>query len=205
MQRLVLASNNAGKLREFGALLAPLGFDVVPQGELGVPEAEEPFATFVENALAKARHASLLAGMPALADDSGICVQALDGAPGVYSARYAQMAGKPKSDQANNLHLISQLAGKLNRRAHYYCVLVFVRHAADPCPIIAEGVWHGEVVDAPRGAGGFGYDPHFMLPDLGKTAAELPAEEKNAVSHRALALRSLVARLQAEGRGKVAR
>ncbi|TPQ39873.1 RdgB/HAM1 family non-canonical purine NTP pyrophosphatase [Cupriavidus pinatubonensis] len=205
MQRLVLASNNAGKLREFGALLAPLGFDVVPQGELGVPEAEEPFATFVENALAKARHASLLAGMPALADDSGICVQALDGAPGVYSARYAQMAGKPKSDQANNLHLISQLAGKLNRRAHYYCVLVFVRHAADPCPIIAEGVWHGEVVDAPRGAGGFGYDPHFMLPDLGKTAAELPAEEKNAVSHRALALRSLVARLQAEGRGKAAR
>lgn len=205
MQRLVLASNNPGKLREFGALLAPLGFDVVPQGELGVPEAEEPFATFVENALAKARHASLLAGMPALADDSGICVQALDGAPGVYSARYAQMAGKPKSDQANNLHLISQLAGKLNRRAHYYCVLVFVRHAADPCPIIAEGLWHGEVVDAPRGAGGFGYDPHFMLPDLGKTAAELPAEEKNAVSHRALALRSLVARLQGEGRGKAAR
>ncbi|QYY30701.1 MULTISPECIES: RdgB/HAM1 family non-canonical purine NTP pyrophosphatase [Cupriavidus] len=205
MQRLVLASNNAGKLREFGALLAPLGFDVVPQGELGVPEAEEPFATFVENALAKARHASLLAGMPALADDSGICVQALDGAPGVYSARYAQMAGKSKSDQANNLHLISQLAGKLNRRAHYYCVLVFVRHAADPCPIIAEGLWHGEVVDAPRGAGGFGYDPHFMLPDLGKTAAELPAEEKNAVSHRALALRSLVARLQAEGRGKATR
>ncbi|CAG2143639.1 RdgB/HAM1 family non-canonical purine NTP pyrophosphatase [Cupriavidus numazuensis] len=205
MQRLVLASNNPGKLREFGALLAPLGFDVVPQGELGVPEAEEPFATFVENALAKARHASLLAGMPALADDSGICVQALDGAPGVYSARYAQMAGKPKSDQANNLHLISQLAGKLNRHAHYYCVLVFVRHAADPCPIIAEGVWHGEVVDAPRGAGGFGYDPHFMLPDLGKTAAELPAEEKNAVSHRALALRSLVARLQGESRGKAAR
>ncbi|CAG9165239.1 dITP/XTP pyrophosphatase [Cupriavidus laharis] len=201
MQRLVLASNNPGKLREFGALLAPLGFDVVPQGELGVPEAEEPYATFVENALAKARHASLLAGMPALADDSGICVQALDGAPGVYSARYAQMAGQAKSDNANNAHLISQLAGKLNRRAHYYCVLVFVRHAADPCPIIAEGVWHGEVVDAPRGAGGFGYDPHFLLPQLGKTAAELPAEEKNAISHRALALRALTARLQADGRG----
>jgi XTP/dITP diphosphohydrolase len=205
MQRLVLASNNPGKLREFGALLAPLGFDVVPQGELGVPEAEEPFGTFVENALAKARHASRLAGMPALADDSGICVQALDGAPGVYSARYAQMAGQAKSDAANNAHLISQLAGKLNRRAHYYCVLVFVRHAADPCPIIAEGVWHGEVVDAPRGAGGFGYDAHFLLPDLGKTAAELPADEKNAVSHRALALRSLAARLQTEGRGQAAR
>ena len=205
MQRLVLASNNPGKLREFGALLAPLGFDVVSQGELGVPEAEEPFCTFVENALAKARHASRLAGMPALADDSGICVQALDGAPGVYSARYAQMSGQAKSDAANNAHLISQLAGKLNRRAHYYCVLVFVRHAADPCPIIAEGVWHGEVVDAPRGAGGFGYDAHFLLPELGKTAAELPAEEKNAFSHRALALRSLTARLQTENRGKTAR
>ncbi|ODV44164.1 non-canonical purine NTP pyrophosphatase [Cupriavidus sp. UYMMa02A] len=205
MQRLVLASNNPGKLSEFGALLAPLGFDVVTQGELGVPEAEEPFATFVENALAKARHASRLAGMPALADDSGICVHALDGAPGVYSARYAQMAGQAKSDAANNAHLISQLAGKLNRRAHYYCVLVFVRHAADPCPIIAEGVWHGEVVDAPRGAGGFGYDPHFLLPGLGKTAAELPAEEKNAISHRALALRALTARLQADGSRPAAR
>ncbi|EYS93346.1 nucleoside-triphosphate diphosphatase [Cupriavidus sp. SK-4] len=198
MQRLVLASNNAGKLREFGALLAPLGFDVVPQGELGIPEAEEPFATFVENALAKARHASRLAGLPALADDSGICVQALDGAPGVYSARYAQMAGQAKSDAANNAHLVSQLAGKLNRHAHYYCVLVFVRHAEDPCPIIAEGLWHGEVVDAPRGAGGFGYDPHFLLPRLGKTAAELSPEEKNTVSHRAQALRALVARLQAD-------
>ncbi|CAJ92093.1 RdgB/HAM1 family non-canonical purine NTP pyrophosphatase [Cupriavidus necator] len=198
MQRLVLASNNAGKLREFGALLAPLGFDVVPQGELGIPEAEEPFATFVENALAKARHASRLAGLPALADDSGICVQALDGAPGVYSARYAQMAGQARSDAANNAHLVSQLAGKLNRHAHYYCVLVFVRHAEDPCPIIAEGLWHGEVVDAPRGAGGFGYDPHFLLPHLGKTAAELSPEEKNTVSHRAQALRALVARLQAD-------
>jgi len=198
MQRLVLASNNAGKLREFGALLAPLGFDVVPQGELGIPEAEEPFATFVENALAKARHASRLAGLPALADDSGICVQALDGAPGVYSARYAQMAGQARSDAANNAHLVSQLAGKLNRHAHYYCVLVFVRHAEDPSPIIAEGLWHGEVVDAPRGAGGFGYDPHFLLPRLGKTAAELSPEEKNTVSHRAQALRALVARLQAD-------
>ncbi|CAG9163561.1 RdgB/HAM1 family non-canonical purine NTP pyrophosphatase [Cupriavidus pampae] len=199
MQRLVLASNNAGKLREFGALLAPFGFDVVPQGELGIPEAEEPHATFIENALAKARHASRLAGMPALADDSGICVDALDGAPGVFSARYAQCVGKPKSDAANNAHLISQLAGKLNRRAQYYCVLVLVRHAEDPRPMIAEGTWAGEVVDAPRGNGGFGYDPHFMLPAFGKTAAELSADEKNAVSHRALALQGLVARLQAHG------
>ncbi|WP_042887557.1 RdgB/HAM1 family non-canonical purine NTP pyrophosphatase [Cupriavidus necator] len=198
MQRLVLASNNPGKLREFGTLLAPLGFDVVPQGELGIPEAEEPFATFVENALAKARHASRLAHLPALADDSGICVQALDGAPGVYSARYAQMAGQAKSDAANNAYLVSQLAGKLNRHAYYYCVLVFVRHPDDPCPLIAEGLWHGEVVDAPRGASGFGYDPHFLLPGEGKTAAELSPEEKNAVSHRAQALRALVARLQAE-------
>ncbi len=197
MQRLVLASNNAGKLREFSALLLPLGFDVVPQGELGIPEAEEPYATFVENALTKARHASRLAGMPALADDSGICVDALDGAPGVYSARYAHMVGKPKSDAANNAHLISQLAGKLNRHAHYYCVLVLVRHADDPRPIIAEGTWAGEVVDAPRGAGGFGYDPHFLLPRIGKTAAELSADEKNSISHRALALQGLVARLQA--------
>ncbi|WP_354682832.1 RdgB/HAM1 family non-canonical purine NTP pyrophosphatase [Cupriavidus necator] len=204
MQRLVLASNNPGKLREFGTLLAPLGFDVVPQGDLGIPEAEEPFVTFVENALAKARHASRLSGLPALADDSGICVQALGGAPGVYSARYAQMAGKPKSDTANNAHLVSQLAGKLNRHAHYYCVLVLVRHAEDPCPIIAEGLWHGEVVDAPRGAGGFGYDPHFLLPGEGKTAAELTPEEKNAVSHRAQALRTLVARLQVEHGGKAA-
>ncbi|SOZ37358.1 RdgB/HAM1 family non-canonical purine NTP pyrophosphatase [Cupriavidus neocaledonicus] len=198
MRRLVLASNNPGKLREFGALLAPLGFDVVTQGEVGIPEADEPFATFVENALTKARHASRLAGLPALADDSGICVQALGGAPGVYSARYAQMAGQAKSDSANNAYLVSQLAGKLNRHAYYYCVLVFVRHADDPCPIIAEGAWHGEVVDAPRGAGGFGYDPHFLLPALGKTAAELPPEEKNRVSHRAQALRALVARLQTE-------
>lgn len=137
--------------------------------------------------------------MPALADDSGICVDALDGAPGVYSARYAQCVGKPKSDAANNAHLISQLAGKLNRRAQYYCVLVLVRHADDPRPIIAEGTWAGEVVDAPRGNGGFGYDPHFLLPALGKTAAELSAEDKNRVSHRALALQALVARLQSHG------
>ncbi|TWG79252.1 XTP/dITP diphosphohydrolase [Cupriavidus gilardii J11] len=195
-QRLVLASNNAGKLREFGALLAPLGFDVVPQGELGIPEAEEPHATFIENALTKARHASRLSGLPALADDSGICVAALDGAPGVYSARFAQLAGKPKSDTANNAHLVERLAGIADRRAFYYCVLVLVRHADDPCPLVAEGRWHGEVIDTPRGDGGFGYDPHFLLPELGRTAAELSAEEKNRVSHRAIALRKLSGLLQ---------
>lgn len=195
-QRLVLASNNAGKLREFGALLAPLGFDVVPQGELGIPEAEEPHATFIENALTKARHASRLSGLPALADDSGICVAALDGAPGVYSARFAQLAGKPKSDAANNAHLIERLAGIDDRRAFYYCVLVLVRHADDPCPLVAEGRWHGTVVDTPRGDGGFGYDPHFLLPELGRTAAELAADEKNRVSHRAIALRKLSGLLQ---------
>lgn len=134
MRKIVLASNNAGKLTEFNALLAPLGFDVTPQGALGIPEAEEPYATFVENALTKARHASRASGLPALADDSGICVHALDGAPGVYSARYAQLAGEEKSDAANNARLVRELAGKADRGAHYVCVLVYVRHADDPQP-----------------------------------------------------------------------
>lgn len=198
-QRLVLASGNAGKLREFGAMLAPLGFDIVRQGDLGIPDAEEPHVTFVENALAKARHASRLAGLPALADDSGICVDFLGGAPGVYSARYAQMAGLEKSDEANNAYLVSQLAGQTHRSAFYYCVLVLVRHAEDPCPIIAEGRWHGEVAEQARGEGGFGYDAHFLLPSLGVTAAQLSAEEKNRISHRAQALRVLCDRLQESG------
>ena len=194
MRQLVLASNNAGKLAEFNALLTPLGLDVTPQGALGIPEAEEPHATFVENALAKARHASRAAGLPALADDSGICVHALGGAPGVYSARYAQLAGEPKSDAANNARLVRELAGKADRRAHYVCVLVYVRHADDPQPIIAEGNWFGEVIDTPRGDGGFGYDPHFLLPDLGKTAAELSKAEKNRVSAPSAELSSSVSR-----------
>src|SRR2546423_87754 len=156
MRKLVLASNNAGKLREFTRLLEPLGIEVVPQAQLGIPEAEEPHITFVENALAKARHASAHARLPALADDSGVCVDALGGEPGVQSARYA---GEPKSDARNNAVLIERLAGVADRRAHYYCVLVLVRHAADPEPVIAEGAWHGRIVDAPRGTGGFGYDP----------------------------------------------
>ena len=194
MPRLVLASNNPGKLREFRRLLEPLGYDVVPQGELNIPEAEEPHVTFVENALAKARHASHHARLPALADDSGICVDALGGAPGVISARYA---GEPKSDARNNTKLIADLAGIANRAAHYIAVLVLVRHANDPEPLIAEGIWSGVVIDAPRGQGGFGYDPHFLDAATGLTAAELPLERKNELSHRGKAIRALIARLMA--------
>jgi XTP/dITP diphosphohydrolase len=196
VKTLILASSNRGKIREFGELLAPLGIEVVPQSELGVPDADEPHATFVENALGKARHASRLARLPALADDSGICAAALGGEPGVHSARFA---GEPKSDRRNNEKLVALLEGKPDRRAHYYCVVVLVRHAEDPEPLIAEGRWHGEVVAAPRGGGGFGYDPHFYLPDLGKTAAELAPGEKHAVSHRGKALRRLLALLREEG------
>ncbi|WP_323140544.1 RdgB/HAM1 family non-canonical purine NTP pyrophosphatase [Massilia phyllosphaerae] len=192
-QRLILASNNAGKLKEFAQLLAPIGFDLHPQGEFNVPEAEEPFGTFVENALQKARHAARLTGLPALADDSGVCVNALGGAPGVYSARYA---GEPKSDARNSAKLIADLAQHADKSAYYYCVLVYVRHADDPQPVIADGVWRGRIVEEARGAGGFGYDPHFLLPELGKTAAELASGEKNAVSHRGQALRALVEKLK---------
>ena len=191
--KLVVASNNPGKLREFGALLAPLGWETIPQKDLGVPECEEPHGTFVENALAKARHAAALTGLPALADDSGLCAHALGGAPGVYSARFA---GEPKSDERNNEKLVAELADKPDRRAHYVCVLVFVRHADDPQPVIAEGEWHGEIVDAPRGNGGFGYDPYFLLPEAGMTAAELDADRKNRESHRGQALVRLVERLK---------
>lgn len=193
MKKLVLASNNPGKLREFRALLAPLGWEVVPQAELGVPEAEEPHPSFVENALAKARNAAAHTGLAALADDSGICVAALDGAPGVHSARFA---GEPKSDARNNALLVEKLAGQSDRRAHYVCALVLVRSAEDPQPIIAEGEWHGEIVDSPRGAGGFGYDPYFLLPQMEQTAAELDAALKNTLSHRGAACRRLIARLQ---------
>jgi XTP/dITP diphosphohydrolase len=195
MERLVLASSNEGKLREMRRLLAPLGIEVVPQAELGIPDAEEPHATFVENALAKARHASTLAQLPALADDSGVCVAALGGAPGVHSARYA---GMPSSDVRNNQKLVAALAGVSDRRAHYACVLVLVRHASDPEPIIAEGQWHGRIVDAPRGNGGFGYDPHFEDLETGMTGAELPLARKNELSHRGKAMRALIARLESE-------
>lgn len=192
MNRLVLASGNAGKIREIGNLLAPLGIEVIPQVALGLDEAEEPHDTFVENALAKARHAARLSGLPALADDSGICVDALGGAPGVQSARYA---GEPKSDARNNQKLLAALETVTDRRAHYYCVLVLMRHGADPQPLIAEGQWHGEILRVPRGTGGFGYDPLFLVPDLGLTGAELPLERKNALSHRGRALAQLLERL----------
>lgn len=189
---LVIASNNPGKLAEFSRLLGPLGYRVRTQSELGIGEAEEPHPTFIENALAKARHASRASGLPALADDSGICVPALGGAPGVQSARYA---GEPRSDDANNAKLVQALSSHTDKSAHYYCVLVFVRHAEDPQPVIAEGRWQGELITKPRGEGGFGYDPHFLLPALGKTAAELSAEQKNELSHRGQALRALMAKL----------
>ena len=191
-QRLILASNNAGKLKEFAQLLGPIGFELHPQGEFNVPEAEEPFGTFVENALQKARHAARLTGLPALADDSGVCVNAFGGAPGVLSARFA---GEPKSDARNNEKLIADLAAHADKSAYYYCVLVYVRHADDPQPVIADGVWRGQIIDVPRGSNGFGYDPYFLLPDFGRTAAELEPHEKNAVSHRGQALRALVDKL----------
>lgn len=189
LERLVLASNNAGKLRELEALLTPLGMTVVTQGQLGVPEAEEPHVTFLENALAKARHASRLTGLPALADDSGICAEALEGAPGVFSARYA---GEPRSDARNNARLVNELRAHADKRAYYHCVLVLLRHTEDPQPIVAEGSWHGMIVENARGTGGFGYDPHFFLPERQCTAAELPADEKNRISHRALAMQRLL-------------
>ena len=199
IRRLVIASSNAGKLREFSALFAPLGIDVVAQSALGVTDAEEPHLTFVENALAKARHAAAGTGLPALADDSGICVSALDGRPGVLSARFAALADGSRSDAANNARLISELQGVADRGASYVCVLVLVRHAADPTPLIAEAQWHGEVVDTPRGSGGFGYDPYFWLPELGCTAAELEPDRKNSISHRGRALRSLLGLLEKQG------
>ena len=196
MKQLVLASNNAGKLREFQELLAPLAIEVLPQAQLGIPDAEEPYATFIENALAKARHASRLSGLPALADDSGLCVATLGGAPGVHSARYA---GEPKSDARNNQQLLTALEGQTQRQAHYTCVLVLLRHADDPQPLISEGQWHGEILTAPRGAGGFGYDPLFLDTMSGLSAAELPAAQKNQRSHRGQAMQTLLARLQVSG------
>ncbi|MEP6605625.1 MAG: RdgB/HAM1 family non-canonical purine NTP pyrophosphatase [Nitrosospira sp.] len=195
MQKLIIASGNSGKLGEIRHLLEPLGIEVLPQSVFNVVEAEEPYNTFVENALAKARHASKWSGAPALADDSGICVDALNGGPGVYSARYA---GESKSDERNNQKLVNALRSQSNRKAHYYCIIVLVRHAEDPQPIIADGTWHGEIILEPRGKGGFGYDPHFFLPDLGKTAAELPMEQKNQISHRGKALARLVESVRKE-------
>jgi len=193
MSKLVIASGNAGKLREIARILAPLEIEAVPQSEFNVPDCPEPHVTFVENCLAKARHASAHSGLPALADDSGICVEALGGAPGVYSARYA---GEPKSDDRNNEKLVAALQDEPNRSAHYTCVMVYVRHPDDPEPVIAEGRWYGEIIDTPRGRNGFGYDPYFLVPEFGKTGAELDEDTKNAISHRGQALRDLVDKLK---------
>jgi len=189
--RLVLASNNPGKLREMRMLLAPLGHEVLAQAELGIGEADEPHDSFVENALAKARHASQASGLPALADDSGLCVGALGGAPGVHSAYFAGREGtRDERDARNNAKLLASLGEA--RDAHYRCVMVLVRSADDPQPVIAEGEWHGRIARAPRGANGFGYDPLFVVPELGVTAAELSDEEKNRRSHRARAAARLL-------------
>jgi XTP/dITP diphosphohydrolase len=193
LKRLVAATGNSGKLREIQAILAPLAIECVPQSELGIGDADEPHFTFVENALAKARHASRASGLPALADDSGICVAALGGEPGVHSARFA---GEPKSDARNNEKLIELLRAHTDRRAHYYCVMVLMRSAEDPEPIIADAAWHGEIILEAHGSGGFGYDPYFYLPELNLTAAALPAEHKNRVSHRGKALAGLVEQLR---------
>ena len=191
--KLVIASGNKGKLREIAHLLAPLNIDIVAQAELNVSECEEPYCTFIENALAKARHASRQTGLPALADDSGLCVDALQGAPGVFSARYA---GEPKSDQANNEKLLSVLGTEKNRQAHFYCVIVLVRHADDPEPLIAEGRWAGEILSEFRGQDGFGYDPLFLDAKTGKTVAELPLEIKSRISHRGHAMAKLLLQLE---------
>ena len=194
MQKLVLASNNAGKVKEFQALLAPLNFVVIPQGSLGIPSAEEPHDTFIDNALAKARHASKASGLPALADDSGICAHALQNRPGVYSARYA---GEPADDAANNQKLLLELSQQSDRSAHYVCALVFVKRFDDPNPLIVEATWHGLIIEQAKGSNGFGYDPYFYLPELGKTAAELDPAHKNLISHRGQALRELIRQLPA--------
>ncbi|MCD6674458.1 MAG: RdgB/HAM1 family non-canonical purine NTP pyrophosphatase [Burkholderiaceae bacterium] len=206
MDRIVLASGNAGKLAELNALLAPLGVAVQAQAALGVTEAEEPHCTFIENALVKARRASRLTGLPAIADDSGLCVDALGGRPGVLSARWASAGGndsidtdRVERDRANNARLVQELAGVRDRRAHFYCVLVLLRAADDPQPIVADASWAGEVIDVGRGTGGFGYDPHLLIPSLGRTAAELDAATKNRLSHRGRATRALIERLREAG------
>ncbi|MGL1832020.1 RdgB/HAM1 family non-canonical purine NTP pyrophosphatase [Rhodocyclaceae bacterium SMB388] len=198
IEKLLLASNNTKKAAELAALLSPLGIEVLPQSAFDVPEAEEPHLTFVENALAKARHAAAHTGLPAIADDSGLCVSALGGEPGVHSARFA---GEPKSDARNNALLLERLTGCADRSAYFYTVVVLVLHADDPRPLIADGEWHGLILDAPRGERGFGYDPLFYVPELEQTAAELDAALKNTLSHRGAAMRHLLGRLQ-PGQGR---
>jgi XTP/dITP diphosphohydrolase len=198
MRELVLASNNAGKLAELQMLFAPLGWQLRPQSDFDVPEADEPFHTFVENALAKARHAAALTGLPAVADDAGLCVDAFDGLPGVQTAHYATQFGYPKGDAGNVRALLEQLDGVAQRRAALVSTLVAVRSAQDPEPLIAVGRAVGEITIAPKGSHGFGFDPVMFLPELGQTFAELDPEVKNQYSHRGRAARQLVALMQAQ-------
>ena len=192
-QEWVLASNNAGKLKEFSELLAPKSITIKPQKEYGVDDAIEDGLSFIENAIIKARHASKATGLPALADDSGLEVDALDGAPGIYSARYASMDGGEKSDRANLEKVLSEMKDAQNRTARFHCVLAFVRHALDPTPIIIQGTWEGSLLTEPRGEQGFGYDPIFWVEDHQCSAAELIKAQKNALSHRGQAVRQFVA------------
>jgi len=191
--KVVLASGNRGKLNELTRLLADIGFELISQDQLGITPAPEDGLTFIENALGKARHASAVSKLPAIADDSGIVVDALNGAPGIHSARYA---GGNRDDKANNRKLVAALENESNRDAHFYCAIVFLRHVSDPAPIVATGSWYGEIIDQPRGSDGFGYDPHFLLPDRGVTAAELDAEEKDRLSHRGQAVRGFLEQFQ---------
>ncbi|OIQ90195.1 dITP/XTP pyrophosphatase [mine drainage metagenome] len=195
MDKLVIATGNTHKLQEIRSLLHPLGIEIFLQSDFNVPEAAEPHPTFVENALAKARQAARLTGLPALADDSGLCVPALGGLPGVISAIYA---GEPRSDARNNEKLLTAMRDVTDRRAHYHSTLVLLRHADDPQPVIAEGQWHGVILPAPRGKGGFGYDPLFLDPTLNQSVAELSLDDKNRVSHRGQALRVLLEKLKSE-------
>lgn len=192
---VVLASGNRGKLAELGNLLAGMGITLRSQAEFDVVEAEETGLSFIENAILKARNAARQTGFAALADDSGLSVDALGGAPGIYSARYA---GEHAQDADNNAKLLHALKNETKRRAHFHCALAFVRHADDPTPIVTEGLWHGDILSAPRGSNGFGYDPLFYIADLNLSSAELSKEQKNKLSHRALALSQLLPRLRAE-------
>lgn len=194
--RVVIASGNAGKIREIRHALERSGLELVSQDDLGIGPADEPHGTFLENALEKARHASRQSGLPAIADDSGICVDALGGAPGVRSARYA---GPEAGDEENLVLLLGEMEGKVDRRARYHATMVFVRSADDPAPVVAQGVWAGEIVHERRGTGGFGYDPVFLDPSLGKTGAEMGVDEKNSVSHRGKSLAALAGALREHG------
>ena len=189
MTTFVLASNNAKKIAELNAVLEKFAIRVISQGELGIAEAEENGLSFIENALIKARHAAKHSGKAAIADDSGLCVPALHGAPGIYSARYS---GEHGNDAANNQKLLQALQNESRRDAYFVSAIACVQHSEDPLPIVAQGLWHGEILQELRGSGGFGYDPLFYLPELGKTSAELTAEEKNRISHRALALADFI-------------